>query len=253
MEELIWYISLLAVEYLPFMLLLILITVSVYMLSFSHVATKRTFSQKNVCWGVKLDADPKVKRVNSMLPISFVVYIISAIWWMLQCVESSLNLETDMVKLFLPLVLMFLPMAFGIPNAKKWAVKRLEESKSALALGKFTPLQTVDEKIEPLKTLEIFRDGIVLRDATGFNFETILYSHHELGNLDDPKAMLMIAAYFLQKHPNKFKLDIEENPSAVEYTGNTVSNAVADTVVGVAALSSSAKGARINHVVLTKK
>lgn len=213
-----------------------------------YVAYKNTFSEKETCWGQVVPLPASLRACRILYPLGGIVFLIGIVLWVWSQFIAMDDWNFDpLLYLLVPIVLAILPVPFSFIFAEKWVMNTIQHETGARVLEPFAPVQTVNARIEELSGLEIFQDGIVMYDRTGFAMETVLFSAHGLGNLN-AKQMHMLSWYFLQQYPRQFKRKCREHASAVSAAGG-----IATAASSAAALASRANGNTLISIRLNKR
>lgn len=227
-----------------------LIATSVFFATFGYSVYKNTFSNKEMCWGKKIYQSKIILVFRKAFPIGFIAMGIFFVLYMVVYSKSDFW-EIDIIETFFILFgCSFIPIPIGMISGSKWSVSYIEKQKYAIqALGGFSHLSQADEFKDKTCEIEIFADGIALSDSVGYRFKEIVFQEYSLGNLNNGKQLIMVATYFMQSNPKKYKMKIIETLSTHNPSGNNAADLGGTTV----AVIENASGKNIHSIKLVKK
>lgn len=234
----------------------ILFGLGIFGLCFGYAVTKNTVPSKTVCWGVSVNAGPKVTMARYLCLICGILLGVGSVLWIKAMVDDAWSYDFDvMAYMVVPMLVLFLVFPFGLLFGGIWAERVICSERNYLFLGEFTPIQEAEAYIGSAKTVEIYGNGIALLNDTGYAYKTILFQEHRLGTLDNGKQLLLLSGYFLQKYPKIFKRKLVEDLSTSTIQDGTTNLQVSMANFGSSAgtLISSASGDRIQCIRLIRK
>lgn len=227
------------------MLATIVMIVGMFLLCFGSQSIKRSCPNNLNVWRTVLPHGAFAKKMKYVWIYGLLLIILALVLWF----RSLFDWESDMIDFMGPFVAALIPIPFGCILGEKKTIEINSSEKTFLPLGVYEPIQKAEQLLKRTKSLEIFCDGIILRDTANYAFETIPYSQYALGNLEKGKQAVAIAYYFLQRYPGQFKMTYNENSSGTANTGN----AAADFGAGATNIVMASMGNTISSVILTRK
>lgn len=232
----------------------ILLFSGVLMFCFGYMVTKYTFSQKVECWGVKIPLNSSIKNARAMIGWSVAILVVGFVVWFVAMVNDTDYFDIDLMGMyFVPMALALIPIPIGLIFGERWITKKVQKSRETIALERFAIIGDINQCFAinegKISCVCVYCDGVVFFDSANYAFATVNFNSYQLGNFSNGKQMLMLATYFVQKYPGKFKMKLVEEIRTAATTGSSVAD-LAGSAVNIA---NTVSGGNIQYIKLIKK